>query len=674
MGNFVVSARKYRPQKFSEVVGQESITTTLQNALKTDHLAHAFLFCGPRGVGKTTCARILARTLNCENVQNEVDPCGECSSCKSFNKNASFNIFELDAASHNSVDDIRDLNEQVRFAPQQGKYKVYIIDEVHMLSTSAFNAFLKTLEEPPAHAIFILATTEKQKILPTILSRCQIFDFKRIQVKDTVRHLEQICKQEGVEAETDALTVIAQKSDGALRDALSLFDRLASLEGKKITYRSVVANLNLLDYDVFFKTADACLREDVRDVLLILDKVLNDGFEGDSFLNGLATHFRDLLVCQDPRTIHLQDHSETLKQRYLDQAALMSTSYIFSALNLINQTDITYPQAQNKRLHVEMALSKVCFLNRATTIAPFRAEKKTANQTGAIKKVTDPTPLPHRDAAPQGAASNQKSSIDIPGGDKVESNIEPDVTLGPDVQVESNPTTEAEAPGNSDGNSPSNSLEPIEATIDPEVKTGHDTGGDQDKATVAETKSTTTKTNTPANSDQQPETSQIPSRNGKPEISTPALSLDIPQLGDISEIQKKVISEEETARANSLELSVENLEKWWIGRQEGLNSQSAVSTFKQTRISLEDKTVVLEVNSPLAKDRILEAVDLLPVLRKEFHERMLLIEFKVIEDENFQANQVKKPLTNKEKYALLVKKNPQLQQLRDILDLTVDND
>jgi DNA polymerase III subunit gamma/tau len=634
MGNFVVSARKYRPQKFSEVVGQESITTTLENALRTDHLAHAFLFCGPRGVGKTTCARILARTLNCENVQNDVDPCGECSACKAFIKNASFNIFELDAASHNSVDDIRLLNEQVRFKPQEGKYKVYIIDEVHMLSANAFNAFLKTLEEPPAHAIFILATTEKHKILPTILSRCQIFDFKRIQVKDTVRHLEEISKQEGVEAETDALTVIAQKSDGALRDALSLFDRLASVEDKKITYRSVVSNLNLLDYDVFFQTTDACLREDVRDVLLIFDKVLNDGFEGDSFLNGLASHFRDLLVCQDPRTIHLQDHSEALKQRYLDQAVLMSTSYIFSALNLINQTDITYPQAQNKRLHIEMALSKVCFLNRATTIAPFHTEKKTTDVTEAVVQPTV-----------------SKSSQAIP------------------TQTQGAQKPTADAKPSSKETQDSQELQTVDTR---NLKTGEQESVAQDTMTqepmaqipvaiVPEHKKTV-------------RTPTEPSAIVDSDKTVSGMSIEIPRLGDISDIQKKVISEEEEARANSIGLSLENLQKWWNDCQDGTNSPSVVSIFKHTNISLNGKTVVLEVNSPLAKSRILEEIDILTKLRKDFHDPTLLIEFEINESAEAMENRTKRPLTSKEKYELLVKKNPRLKQLRDSLDLAVDNE
>ncbi|MEO1434964.1 MAG: DNA polymerase III subunit gamma/tau, partial [Bacteroidota bacterium] len=318
--SFVVSARKYRPQRFDEVVGQSHVSKTLKNALQTDHVAHAFLFCGPRGVGKTTCARILAKVLNCESPTKDMEPCNKCSSCLSFNQNASFNIHELDAASNNSVEHIRSLVEQVRFQPQQGKFKIYIIDEVHMLSQSAFNAFLKTLEEPPPYAIFILATTEKHKIIPTILSRCQIFDFRRIQVGDIVQHLETICEQEGITAETDALHIMAQKADGALRDALSIFDRIVSYSDKSISYQDVVENLNILDYDYYFKIIDALLQEDLADVLMQFNSILSKGFEPEIFVNGLSAHLRNLLVCKDKATIQLLEVGENIRKRYEAQA------------------------------------------------------------------------------------------------------------------------------------------------------------------------------------------------------------------------------------------------------------------------------------------------------------------------------------------------------------------
>ena len=369
MSNFIVSARKYRPTRFDDVVGQEHVSRTLKNALQSDHLAHAFLFCGPRGVGKTTCARILAKVLNCQNPTEDFEPCNACSSCLSFNQSASFNITELDAASNNSVEHIRALIEQVRFQPQQGKYKVFIIDEVHMLSQQAFNAFLKTLEEPPPYAIFILATTEKHKIIPTILSRCQIYDFKRIQVQDMVAHLQDICKNESIEAEEDALHIIAQKADGALRDALSIFDRIVAFSGSKITYQDVISNLNVLDYDYYFKMVDALLVEDVSRVLLIFDDILRKGFDAELFINGLAEHFRNLLVCKDERTLQLLEISDTLQARYLDQAKVTPSTFILTALNIANDCDVEYKQARNKRLHVEMALIKMTYITRAVQVA-----------------------------------------------------------------------------------------------------------------------------------------------------------------------------------------------------------------------------------------------------------------------------------------------------------------
>jgi len=384
MSNFVVSARKYRPQRFEDVVGQQHVAGTLKNALATDHVAHAFLFTGPRGVGKTTCARILAKVLNCENRTKNFEACNECSSCKSFNDNASFNIIELDAASNNSVEHIRALTEQVRFQPQQGKYKVFIIDEVHMLSQAAFNAFLKTLEEPPPYAIFILATTEKHKIIPTILSRCQIFDFRRITIGDMVLHLKDICKKEGIEAEEDALHIIAQKADGALRDALSIFDRItSSASGRKIRYEDVIENLNVLDYDYYFQITDALLAEDSAAILNLFDQILRKGFEPDVFVNGLAEHLRNILVCKEEATLALLEVGESLRERYRKQASLAPSSFLLTALNICNDCDVNFKMARHKRLHVEMALLKMCYINRAVKAAqtPVFQEKKTPDVT-----------------------------------------------------------------------------------------------------------------------------------------------------------------------------------------------------------------------------------------------------------------------------------------------------
>ena len=393
MSNFVVSARKYRPARFDEVVGQEHVSQTLKNALQNDHLAHAFLFCGPRGVGKTTCARILAKTLNCTNRTKDFEACNECNSCTAFNDNASFNITELDAASNNSVEHIRTLVEQVRFQPQQGKYKVFIIDEVHMLSTSAFNAFLKTLEEPPPYAIFILATTEKHKIIPTILSRCQIFDFKRIQVARMVEHLEGICKAEGIEAEKDALHIIGQKADGALRDALSIFDRIVSSTGKKFTYDDVITNLNVLDHDYFFKVTDAMLVEDLAKVMLIFDDVQRNGFDSDLFINGYAEHLRNLLVSKDTQTVQLLDVSDKVKERYAAQSKIAPQSFLLTALNIANDCDVNYKMARNKRLHVEMALIKMTYISRAIDLAQNPAPVVVKNRSTNTEKISISKPV-----------------------------------------------------------------------------------------------------------------------------------------------------------------------------------------------------------------------------------------------------------------------------------------
>jgi DNA polymerase III subunit gamma/tau len=362
MEPYIVSARKYRPARFDDVVGQEQVTVTLRKALKSGQLAQSFLFCGPRGVGKTTCARILAKAINCENPGPDFEPCNQCNSCSSFNTSSSFNIHELDAASNNSVEDIRSLIEQVRFAPQSGKYKVYIIDEVHMLSNQAFNAFLKTLEEPPSYAIFILATTEKHKIIPTILSRCQIYDFKRISNNDIVRQLQDIAQNEGIQAEDQALHIIAEKSDGGMRDALSLFDKIVSYAGSSLTYTDVITNLNILDYDYYFRITDELLVENSSGVLLAFEDITAKGFDGEIFILGLAAHFRQLLVAKDPATINLLEAGERLKSRYSEQSAKVHESFLLNALNITNQCDVQYKTARNKRLHVELALLKICFL------------------------------------------------------------------------------------------------------------------------------------------------------------------------------------------------------------------------------------------------------------------------------------------------------------------------
>ena len=388
MDKFIVSARKYRPQNFNTVVGQSHITTTLKNAIKNNQLAHAFLFCGPRGVGKTTCARILAKTINCENRTPDGEACNVCNSCLSFDNGSSLNIHELDAASNNSVDDIRTLVEQVRFAPQAGKYKVYIVDEVHMLSSAAFNAFLKTLEEPPPFAIFILATTEKHKIIPTILSRCQIFDFKRITNDDTVEHLQEICEKEHINADKTALHIIAQKSEGCLRDALSILDKIVSFTNGTITYSNTLEHLNILDEDYYFKLTEAMLNQNAGDAILLFDEINRKGFEGDLVLNGFSEFLRNLLVSKDPKVAVLLEVSEGFKQRYLEAASKMDDSWLLSALNIANESEINYRMAKNKRLHVELTFIKLSYLKQALSLVNDNGQLSKKKQLESMRPVS----------------------------------------------------------------------------------------------------------------------------------------------------------------------------------------------------------------------------------------------------------------------------------------------
>jgi DNA polymerase-3 subunit gamma/tau len=383
MKDFIVSARKYRPDVFDTVIGQTSITDTLKNAIKNNHVAQAFLFCGPRGVGKTTCARIFAKTLNCQNITEEIQPCNACESCLAFNESRSYSIHELDAASNNSVEDIRNLTEQVRIPPQIGKYSIYIIDEVHMLSQQAFNAFLKTLEEPPSYAIFILATTEKHKIIPTILSRCQIFDFNRIQVQDIELYLEKISKQEEVEYEQDALNIIGQKADGAMRDALSIYDQILSFSGKKITYKAVIEHLNILDYEYYFKLTDYFLENNITEALLVFNDIINRGFDARNFITGLSGHFRDLMVAQHDESLQLIEAGGTIREKYKAQAKQCKGQFILACLDRLNQCDIHYNTSLNKRLHVELALIQLCRITE---------EKKNDSPESKVEKKSDKTP------------------------------------------------------------------------------------------------------------------------------------------------------------------------------------------------------------------------------------------------------------------------------------------
>ncbi len=426
MEDFIVSALKYRPATFRSVVGQQALTTTLKNAVVSKKLAHAFLFCGPRGVGKTTCARIFAKTINCFTPTAEGEACNQCESCVSFNEQRSYNIHELDAASNNSVDDIRTLIEQVRIPPQIGQYKVYIIDEVHMLSTAAFNAFLKTLEEPPRHAIFVLATTEKHKILPTILSRCQIYDFNRISINDTVEHLQYVASQENVTAEPEALNVIAQKADGGMRDALSIFDQVVSFTGGNITYKATIDNLNVLDYDYYFRLVDSFLTGNVIDALLIFNEVLGRGFEGQNFITGLSSHLRDLLVAKDPQTLPLLEVGEAIGVKYTRQAQQCQNGFLYKALEISNECDLNYRLSKNKRLLVELALIRLCQLLQPVSPQPNPTQKGiqpiTAAPSAPIQQSVQaqaPRPLnamqaPVQTAVPVQAVAAPKQSVPTP--------------------------------------------------------------------------------------------------------------------------------------------------------------------------------------------------------------------------------------------------------------------
>ncbi len=430
MDQFIVSARKYRPQDFSTVVGQAHITTTLRNAIRNNQLAHAFLFCGPRGVGKTTCARILAKTINCEHRSDNGEACNTCPSCLSFNNGTSLNIHELDAASNNSVDDIRALTEQVRFTPQAGRYKVYIIDEVHMLSSSAFNAFLKTLEEPPPYAIFILATTEKHKILPTILSRCQIFDFRRITIEDTVQHLREITDNEHIKAETPALQVIAQKSEGCMRDALSILDKIVSFSNGELTYVNTLEHLNILDEDYYFRMLSHMRSEDLAGSLMLFDEINRKGFDGEMVINGFAEFLRNLMVCKDERTAGLLDTVESFRERYRETAREIPLSYLISAVNLLMETELSYKQARNKKLHVELSLIKLTYLGQALELTQEGDAKK--------KRVEGVKPMSFRKIAFIG--SKNQRSVQGDGAAKlvIDTSVDTPKTNTPSQQVVSN--------------------------------------------------------------------------------------------------------------------------------------------------------------------------------------------------------------------------------------------
>jgi len=643
MSNFVVSARKYRPNRFDDVVGQEHVSQTLKNAFQNDKLAHAFLFCGPRGVGKTTCARILAKVLNCQNITKDYEACNECDSCKAFNENASFNITELDAASNNSVEHIRSLLEQVRFQPQQGKYKVFIIDEVHMLSQQAFNAFLKTLEEPPPYAIFILATTEKHKIIPTILSRCQIFDFRRIQVPAMVQHLEGICQQEEIEAEKEALHIIAQKADGALRDALSIFDRIASSSGKSIKYEDVIQNLNVLDYDYFFNIVDAFLMEDLKTVMLSYGKILRMGFEPDIFVNGLAEHFRNLLVSKDEETLQLLEASDTLRSRYQEQATNAPTSFLLSALSIANDCDVNFKMARNKRLHAEMAIIKMCYIKRAThlhyqspTTSPV-PEKKTADLR--------PTP-----SAPKANSPQKEDKPNIPvSEDLTIASAKPARPVGgyDEAQMPSMPAREQDES--------KEYSKPQDAPVAKEQKE------EPSPSTEQSTKTSKTPNALPIN-----------------KLKTSSKFSNF-KLAKLDELDEAVMKNEIADSGEKVDLLTDELLKQaWDEYVATVNSNSVKAMLSQAdkSINAAKKKLTVTVGTQMAKGMLQQESDLMPHLRTQLKTQNLALEIIIDTSKSMASNEPKKPkaLTAREKYEKLTEINPLLKEMRQRFDLKLDKE
>ena len=596
--SFVVSARKYRPQNFDELIGQNHIAQTLKNAIKNDQLAHAFLFSGPRGVGKTTSARILARVLNCENLQ-DYKACGECSSCKSFAENASFNIFELDAASNNSVEHIRSLNEQVRFQPQQGSYKIYIIDEVHMLSQAAFNAFLKTLEEPPSYAKFILATTEKHKIIPTILSRCQIFDFKRIQIKDIVEQLTHIAQKENRNFDDEALHLIAQKADGAMRDALSIYDKVVSSVEGDISYSDVAENLNVLDYDYYFKIVDHAIKEDLSSLMLIFDDIIKKGFEPEQFTLGFMEHLRQLLLVKDVKTTELLDAGDNLKQRYENQAQLASKSFILSSLSVLNQCDINLQRAQNKRLSLEIALSKIAFLNRIVD-----KKKLFESLTGGEESEVQVKPQPII------AASPTKEVID----------------LKEDVTPPSNPVTpKPESP-----------------------------------------KITSQKVETPKTEIQQ---SFKKDATGSKRMATPKIS------SDINDLIASIANQEAEKKQSSMPFESASIKLLFDKYKETVSSNTLKTALEYAKFRLTEDTILVLTPVQIYIDYIRQEIKLIESIHETFPDIDVKLKFQVSEETFPEYQPPKKPkhLTTKEKYEVLLSKNPQFESLVKEFKLKISN-
>ncbi len=627
MDKFIVSARKYRPQNFNTVVGQSHITTTLKNAIKNNQLAHAFLFCGPRGVGKTTCARILAKTINCTNQTSEGEACNTCNSCTSFDAGASMNIHELDAASNNSVDDIRSLVEQVRFAPQAGKYKVYIVDEVHMLTTAAFNAFLKTLEEPPSYAIFILATTEKHKILPTILSRCQIFDFKRITTNDTVEHLQEIIDKEHIQADKAALQVIAQKSEGCMRDALSILDKIVSFTSGVVNYQNTLEHLNILDHDYYFKLLEKLLAQDMAGAILLYDEINRKGFEGDMVLNGFSEFIRNILVCKDERAIQLLDVVEGMDNKYKTVANSVSTGFLISALNVLSEGEQSFKMARNKRLHVELTIIKLNFLQQAIDITyqndnisqKKRVDRAIAIQYNSIKQIQVKMPL---------------KSVPLSGSTNGKLLIEEKKTTPPNLSaiLPSTPNSNVAQPSKENGIE-NKSVTYLQAV--PKIPA----------STVAEVF-------TPNDS----------SSNKKS-----VLDLLRAKYGDRYNIEPVI---------DPIAITHESLFEKWNDftlelKEEGRNSQS--SAFAQSELEIiDDSTFCVHVNSALQQKFIeQEKTKLLDYLQKQYYNRLISFTFKVVESEKEVVPSVLQ-LNSKQRFERIAAQFPLVLELKRRLKLEID--
>jgi len=616
MDKFIVSARKYRPQDFSTVVGQSHITTTLKNAIKNNQLAHAFLFCGPRGVGKTTCARILAKTINCETPDKNGEACNTCNSCVSFNEGTSMNIHELDAASNNSVDDIRTLVEQVRFAPQAGRYKVYIIDEVHMLSSSAFNAFLKTLEEPPPYAIFILATTEKHKILPTILSRCQIFDFKRITTADTVSHLQEICDKEVIKAEKAALQVISQKSEGCMRDALSILDKIVSFTNGELSYRNTLEHLNILDEDYYFRVLEAMQQQDLANALLIYDDINRKGFEGDLVLNGLAEFIRNLLVCKDEKVAVLLEVVESFRDRYIAAGKGTDAAWLISGLNVLNEAEINYKSARNKRLHVELALIKLCYLGQALQLTGEPGSKK--------KQLDSGRPVAFRN---------------IPAMELVSGSV---ARQTGNVQTESiravppsTPVNRETAPG-----------------AGAAISSRGESAGDPGAKLLVDTKI-------------------VERTDTKPKEKLTAGT----SLGSLSRIRQQFADRQQTSENNTRELEPAALAKAWAAYAQILrdNKNPAVQSLEMAQLRITDPGTFVVVTSNNLEQKFIEGEKrtLSEFLQKEFANKSL--SFAVIVEERPSTEEpTERPLNKREQFQQIVEQYPLVKELKDRLKLELD--